>query len=217
MSSEDHSNLTEANNGKTKGSPNDWESASFAGNEDRKEKFLRLMGASTKRDQDNPGNEKGLEKCENTMQTKIDRELEHQFEQGQEHKRLSGKHGHTGLGFKPEEEETQQEAALVSAAKKMRKDNSSTTGGGGDNSSSNQFPGEDDEDDEEEEEDEEEEDEEEDEDKSLDGVDDEELSDEEEDEEDDVEDDISEEDEDGDGGGKVGSDAKKASVVEKGH
>lgn len=49
MSSDARTAQTEANNAKNKVlSANNWENADFAGNEDRKKKFLRLMGAGKK-------------------------------------------------------------------------------------------------------------------------------------------------------------------------
>merc|ERR1712142_1021336 len=124
---------------------------------------------NAKNKRDSQGN-KIADKGKASGQADIDKDLEDQFEKSQEHKRLSGKHGHTGLGFKPdEEEETQQESAV-----KKANDNNNT---------GSPIENLDDEDDEDEDD---EEDEEDDEDKSLD------------DEEDD-EDDLSDEDDEDDG------------------
>merc|ERR1712142_1340395 len=70
---------------------------------------------NAKNKRDSQGN-KIADKGKASGQADIDKDLEDQFEKSQEHKRLSGKHGHTGLGFKPdEEEETQQESAVKKA------------------------------------------------------------------------------------------------------
>merc|ERR1712198_308821 len=70
---------------------------------------------NAKNKRDSQGN-KIADKGKASGQADIDKDLEDQFEKSQEHRRLSGKHGHTGLGFKPdEEEETQQESAVKKA------------------------------------------------------------------------------------------------------
>merc|ERR1712142_1388922 len=142
---------------------------------------------NAKNKRDSQGN-KIADKGKASGQADIDKDLKDQFEKSQEHKRLSGKHGHTGLGFKPdEEEETQQESAV-----KKANDNNNT---------GSPIENLDDEDDEEE-----------DEDKSLDDEEDDEddLSDED-DEDDDVNEDISDEDDDG----EVPTDAKKMKLIEE--
>merc|ERR1712121_73719 len=77
---------------------------------------------NAKNKRDSQGNKIG-DKSKAAGHTDIEKELEEQFEKSQEHKRLSGKHGHTGLGFKPEEEETQQEAAVTGGVKKKANNN----------------------------------------------------------------------------------------------
>merc|ERR1712142_805188 len=139
---------------------------------------------NAKNKRDSQGN-KIADKGKASGQADIDKDLEDQFEKSQEHKRLSGKHGHTGLGFKPdEEEETQQESAV-----KKANDNNNT---------GSPIENLDDEDDE---------------DKSLDDEEDDEddLSDED-DEDDDVNEDISDEEDDD---GEVPTDAKKMKLIEE--
>merc|ERR1712142_1297804 len=63
---------------------------------------------NAKNKRDSQGN-KIADKGKASGQADIDKDLEDQFEKSQEHKRLSGKHGHTGLGFKPDEDEDDEE------------------------------------------------------------------------------------------------------------
>ncbi|XP_014677295.1 PREDICTED: small acidic protein-like [Priapulus caudatus] len=84
-------------------SANNWEAADL-GNEDRKNKFLRLMGSGKKDHagklhiQPIPATEAHLRTQEE--QAKLEAELEQQFEEGREHRVLERKtHYHVGLGF----------------------------------------------------------------------------------------------------------------------
>nr|XP_022293644.1 small acidic protein-like [Crassostrea virginica] len=87
-------------------SANNWEGADL-GDDNRKKKFLRLMGAS-KKDHHGKiiiGDHDAVHARSRDETVHIDEDLEDQFKQGLEHKMASGFKGHLGLGFHKDEED----------------------------------------------------------------------------------------------------------------
>ncbi|KAK3097971.1 hypothetical protein FSP39_014905 [Pinctada imbricata] len=92
-------------------SANKWENADL-GDDSRKQKFLRLMGASKKEhhgkivigDHDKP-HERSKEKTE-----EIAEGLEEQYNEALHHKKVSGYKGHSGLGFSEEQEKKEEDS-----------------------------------------------------------------------------------------------------------
>lgn len=84
-------------------SANNWESADL-GDDDRKSKFLRLMGAGKKEHKGKItiGDHKPVHGTSRDDYKKIETDLEQQFEEGREHKLLEQqkKAKHVGLGFR---------------------------------------------------------------------------------------------------------------------
>ncbi|KAK6171271.1 hypothetical protein SNE40_019496 [Patella caerulea] len=82
-------------------SANSWETAEL-GDDKRKSKFLRLMGAGKKKDHHGPiviGDHSTSHGREKQETEKITTELELQFRQGLDHKLSGGARSHLGLGF----------------------------------------------------------------------------------------------------------------------
>ncbi|XP_067676021.1 small acidic protein-like [Haliotis asinina] len=98
-------------------SANSWETADL-GDADRKSKFLRLMGASKKEHQGRfvIGDQDVSVARDQRDVTKMSSQLEEQYQQGMEHRRIGGRRGHVGLGFhdegqnKPTTETSKEEA-----------------------------------------------------------------------------------------------------------
>ncbi|XP_061177211.1 small acidic protein-like [Saccostrea echinata] len=91
-------------------SANNWENVDLGGDE-RKKKFLRLMGAA-KKDHHGKiiiGDHEAVHTRSKDETVHITEDLEEQFNQGLEHKLASGFKGHLGLGFHKEDEKKEGE------------------------------------------------------------------------------------------------------------
>lgn len=113
-------------------SANSWEKADL-GDTDRKNKFLRLMGAGKKEHHGRfvIGDQKGVpaRKVEDTET--VSKELENQYNQGMEHRLTGGRKGHIGLGFHEEEEPKEPDSSEGAEAKSELKTDQSEIRGGG--------------------------------------------------------------------------------------
>lgn len=93
-------------------SANNWESADL-GDDDRKSKFLRLMGAGKKEHKGRItiGDHNPVHAISRDDYKKIETDLEQQFEEGREHKLLEQqkKAKHVGLGFRIDEDQNGKE------------------------------------------------------------------------------------------------------------
>ncbi|ELU00314.1 hypothetical protein CAPTEDRAFT_229075 [Capitella teleta] len=81
-------------------SANNWEGVDL-GDADRKQKFLRLMGANKKTHQGTfvIGDNKAKHEAAGSRAKEVNEELEHQFADSLEHKLSGGARAHLGLGF----------------------------------------------------------------------------------------------------------------------
>ncbi|XP_048258390.1 small acidic protein-like [Haliotis rufescens] len=104
-------------------SANSWEKADL-GDADRKSKFLRLMGASKKEHQGRfvIGDQDTATARDKHDVTRMSSQLEEQYEQGMEHRRIGGRRGHVGLGFHDEEKKEQETEESTKEEKTEEKD-----------------------------------------------------------------------------------------------
>lgn len=121
--SKQKSDKKEEENPKNIHSANNWEGVDL-GDDDRKKKFLRLMGAS-KKDHHGKiiiGDHDAAHGRSRDETVHIDEDLEDQFKQGLEHKMAGGFKGHLGLGFHKDDEEKKKEGEEKEEEKKESED-----------------------------------------------------------------------------------------------